>query len=76
MPAAPDKRPEPRCTRCAMPLLDEDELHFRMCERCLDVAAERSRERAEWGAFHDEPCPEVELTPWPKSTAADIGLEE
>jgi len=40
------------------------------CDYCLDVMAERSRQRREWEYCHEEPCPEIEMTPLPKRQTA------
>ncbi len=34
------------------------------CPRCIEIEEERYRKRREWGEYHDEPCPEVELPPY------------
>lgn len=37
------------------------------CENCNEISVERLRQRERWRAFHDEPCPEVELTQFPST---------
>ena len=37
-----------------------------ICNGCVEIAGERAMQRREWNAYHDEPCPEIELTPYPK----------
>jgi hypothetical protein len=40
------------------------------CDHCLDVMAERSKQRREFDYYHpDEGCPESELTPMPAKRA-------
>lgn len=45
--------------------LDEDGV----CTKCgydgAELSDQRMRERAEWARFHNEACPESELTPIP-----------
>ncbi len=36
------------------------------CENCNEISVERWRQRQEWAAYHDEPCPEIELTQFPE----------
>lgn len=49
------------CTRCESELITEDEIYLCLCERCTQREINRSNNRREWGAYHDEPCPEIEL---------------
>lgn len=37
-----------------------------ICNGCVEIAIERVQQRREWNAYHDEPCPEIEMTPYPK----------
>jgi hypothetical protein len=32
-----------------------------LCVFCEEIEIERSEARREWNAYHDEPCPEIEL---------------
>ncbi len=32
------------------------------CRRCNDQDIQRNENRREWDYFHDEPCPEIELS--------------
>ena len=58
------------CRYCRAPLLDEIELDHGTCCDCADRLYERSKARDEWGHFHDEPCPEIELPPMPRAATA------
>lgn len=54
------------CKRCGEriePIYD-DEFWTDVCDLCAEIMAERARQRADWGRFHDDPCPEIELTPY------------
>lgn len=52
------------CRRCKIALVDFDEIEMGICEDCILIEIERSSQRANWEQFHEEPCPEVELTPF------------
>jgi len=39
------------------------------CENCEEISVRRYKQREEWRAFHNESCPEVELTQFPKRRA-------
>lgn len=58
------------CRQCGTALIYDEELDSDYCERCIDILIERTRQRDEWNACHDEACPEVELTPLPKLAEA------
>jgi hypothetical protein len=41
-----------RC-RCGLPLVDEDEFFFGVCESCTEAAAARYQRCRDWAEFHD-----------------------
>jgi hypothetical protein len=42
-----------------------------LCHDCVEHDGDRHRARQEWNAFHDEPCPEIELPqPAPSRTSS------
>ena len=55
------------CLKCSIlvtPSGDYDYIGL-YCERCQEISVERWKQRQEWAAYHDEPCPEAELTKFP-----------
>lgn len=52
------------CIRCKVNPCEDfgDEYPSLQCNRCNDRDIERNQNRAEWNAYHDEPCPEIELS--------------
>lgn len=60
-----------RCRHCGRTddLIPEDDgWPSDICNGCAEIGAERYRQRREWNDYHDEPCPEIELTPFPTRT--------
>lgn len=51
------------CPSCRRDNVLFDHWEDDICVDCLEIEIERSRQRKEWNMFHDEPCPENELTP-------------
>jgi hypothetical protein len=45
---------DPRCKKCHLPLLSEDEIEYEYCESCLDAIYEKEQERREWNYYHNE----------------------
>jgi hypothetical protein len=42
------------------------EAGYDFCDWCADIEIEKSRRRAEWREYHDEPMPDVELSDLPQ----------
>jgi hypothetical protein len=57
------------CDYCKGPLLSWDEQEYGVCDDCAEILIERSNKTREWGEYHDEPCPEIELPPMPKASS-------
>jgi hypothetical protein len=53
-----------------------DEMDFGVCNDCADIQIARSQHRQEWDAYHDEPCPEVELIPLPAASEKTTHIEK
>ena len=60
-----------RCRHCNGWLIDHLELEYGYCDRCLAALEDRAQERREWDHYHDDPCPEIELTPLPAPARED-----
>jgi hypothetical protein len=56
-----------RCKRCKRVLLSTDEIESGVCDPCADALYENSEARRDWGRFHDEPMPDIELPHPPKT---------
>ena len=53
----------PMCCRCKIREVEViDDWESSQCRRCNDRDIERNQNREEWNAYHDEPCPEIELS--------------
>lgn len=52
-----------RCKHCGITLISFDEEDEGICCDCIEIEIERSIQAQDWRRFHDEACPEIELTP-------------
>ncbi len=56
------------CIKCGEPTYQLESLDYisSYCEVCNKISVERWQQRQKWAAYHDEPCPEVELSQFPR----------
>ena len=56
------------CIKCGLPATQYFSHYYgsSYCEKCNEISVKRYKQRTKWAAYHDEPCPEIELAQFPK----------